>query len=159
MLSLLFFFLQATSSIDPPKGQKLVVTATARGVQVYNCEQGADGTFLWRFDRPEAELFDDRGQRAGNHKVGPKWEWYDGSAVIGKVEAKQDSPDKDSIQWLLLSADSHPGVGYGILGHVEYIQRVDTKGGVAPAGGCDASHLNTKNRVPYTATYKFYKPE
>jgi len=159
MLPLLFFLLQAATAIEPPQGQKLALTATARGVQVYNCEVGADGTFLWRFDRPEAELFDDKGKRAGRHFVGPSWEWYDGSQVVGKVVAKQASPDADSIPWQLLSAESHPGIGYGLLGHIDYIQRVDTKGGAAPAAGCDATHVNTKTRVSYSATYKFFKGE
>jgi hypothetical protein len=42
------------------------------------------------------------------------------------------------------------------MARAEFIRRSDTHGGIAPATGCDAKHLNTVSRVPYTATYTFY---
>ncbi len=40
---------------------------------------------------------------------------------------------------------------------VTYVQRLDTTGGLAPATGCDASHVGDTARIDYTATYYFYK--
>jgi hypothetical protein len=34
---------------------------------------------------------------------------------------------------------------------------VNTSGGNAPVGGCDASTAGTTQAVPYTADYVFYK--
>jgi len=36
------------------------------------------------------------------------------------------------------------------------IQRIDTAGGKAPAGGCDGANAVKEIRVPYTAIYYFY---
>jgi hypothetical protein len=40
---------------------------------------------------------------------------------------------------------------------VSYIQRVATKGGVAPAMPCNASAMGQKQIVTYQADYIFYK--
>ena len=37
----------------------------------------------------------------------------------------------------------------------DYVQRLDTRGGVAPAGACQAG---ASVAVPYTATYNFWGP-
>ena len=71
------------------------------------------------------------------------------------VEARPKSvqPDPDSIPWLLLEADSHRGDG--VLSQVDFIQRLETRGGLAPTGACDpASDLTVA--VPYRARYVFY---
>jgi hypothetical protein len=159
LLSLLWLFFQAAPSLDPPEGQKLILTAQARGVQVYTCESSGENNFQWVFDRAEAELIDEKGQNIGRHFAGPSWESYDASRVTGKVVARRASPDPNSIPWMLFSAESHSGTPYGAFAHVEYIQRLNTKGGIAPATGCDAAHLRAKSRVPYSATYQFFRPQ
>jgi hypothetical protein len=45
------------------------------------------------------------------------------------------------------------------MSDVTYVQRVNTVGGVAPATGCDAAHVDMKTAVPYTADYYFYKSD
>jgi hypothetical protein len=42
--------------------------------------------------------------------------------------------------------------------NVSSIQRLQTKGGKAPANGCDESHRGAQARVSYTADYYFYAP-
>ena len=49
---------------------------------------------------------------------------------------------------------SRPG-GTGTLAEVAYIQRLDTDGGVAPGGSCDAGATAD---IPYSADYYFYGP-
>jgi hypothetical protein len=46
--------------------------------------------------------------------------------------------------------------GNGLLSRVTSIQRLETKGGVAPAGGCDATHKGQETGVHYAAIYLFY---
>ena len=147
-LSLLF------DGIDPPTNQKEILRVSARGVQVYTCEVGGDGSYQWTLDHPEAELMDEKGQNVGRHFAGPNWEMIDNSRVGGHIIARKASPD-GSIPWMLLEASAHSG--YGMVQYAEYIQRIDTKGGVAPATGCDAGHLKALSRVPYTANYVFYR--
>ena len=45
------------------------------------------------------------------------------------------------------------------MSHVAYIQRLTTKGGLAPTTGCDAAHAGTTARIDYTATYYFYRAD
>ena len=136
--------------------QKLLLSADARGVQIYEClADKSDAThFAWSFLAPDAELFDDKGHVIGKHYAGPTWESRDGSKVVGVVVARENGPDANAIPWLLLNAKSTSGTGpFGIT---KSIQRIGTWGGKAPADGCDASRAGTTLRVPYTATYRFY---
>lgn len=129
---------------------------TGKGVQIYHCQQ-QQGTAAWVFVAPEATLYSGA-EAVGTHGAGPTWHWKDGSAVTGKVLVNQPSPNGVAIPWLLLAAspalDSIPG---GTLANVTYVRRSDTRGGSAPANGCDAKHLGAVARVPYSATYTFYK--
>lgn len=40
---------------------------------------------------------------------------------------------------------------------VTYIQRVNTRGGVAPRTPCDAATQGSRTTVPYAADYVFYE--
>jgi len=142
---------QVSAQLAPPDGEKLVLHAHAKGNQIYSCSKTGD-QYAWTLKKPQAELFDEQDRAIGHHFMGPTWELNDGSQVVGKVVAKFDSPD--SIPWLLLSAASHSG--NGALSRVTSIQRLNTKGGKAPATGCEASDEGSENRVSYTADYFFY---
>jgi len=144
---------QVPPQLRAPEGAKLIFHARAKGYQVYTCTQDA-GQYSWTLKGPEAQLFDQGGKSAGRHFAGPTWRLNDGSAVTGKAAARFDPPDKDAIPWLLLTAGDHSG--NGLLNNVTHIQRLNTKGGKAPATGCDASHVGNNTRVPYTADYFFY---
>jgi hypothetical protein len=144
-------------SIKAPSGEKLVLRAHASGSQIYVCGQGADGKSQWTLKAPEAELHDEKGAFIVRHYAGPTWKHNDGSEVTGKAVAHVDSPDADSIPWLLLTATGHSGSG--VLAGVASIQRIHTKGGQPPpAANCNASRLNAEARTRYTADYYFYAP-
>ncbi|HEV3189765.1 MAG TPA: DUF3455 domain-containing protein, partial [Polyangiaceae bacterium] len=138
--------------------QPVVLKALAKGAQVYVCKakEGAAGTYEWTLKAPDAELFDEKGQKIGKHYAGPTWESTDGSKVVGQLRAKVDSPEPTAIPWLLLDAKTTEGTG--VLSKVKNIQRLATVGGKAPATGCDAAHEKAETRVDYTATYYMYGP-
>src|ERR1700675_4387670 len=73
------------AQLRPPAEQVLILTAQAKGVQIYICSMDdADSTrFKWTFVAPEAELFDEAGKKIGTHYAGPTWEALDGSKVVG----------------------------------------------------------------------------
>jgi hypothetical protein len=144
----------AQDSTQPPTGQQVVLTVKGDGVQIYVCKQPVDGAAEWVFQAPEAKLLDAAGKEVGSHGAGPFWKSVDGSLLKGQVVANSKAPDPGAIAWLLLKASAHEGDG--VFSKVEYIRRSETHGGVAPAGGCDAEHLNRTVRVPYTARYAFY---
>jgi hypothetical protein len=141
--------------LQPPPNEKLFLELHAKGDQIYACKlEGAQST--WTLKAPEAQLFDKDEKPAGKHFAGPSWQANDGSKVTGKAAANVPSPDANSIPWLLIKVVTHEGKG--TLDSATTIQRVNTKGGKAPATGCDAQHADQELRVPYTATYKFYAP-
>lgn len=145
-------------ALRPPAGQVLFLEALATGVQIYECapKPGADGVLEWAFRAPEAALADRAGRALGKHYAGPTWEGLDGSTVIAEVRARDAGPDASAIPWLLLSAKSttRPGT----FSVTQSVQRVNTRGGAAPpASGCGPVNRGQIVKVPYTATYYFYR--
>jgi hypothetical protein len=135
------FLALAQTDTKPPDGQRAVLTASAKGVQIYGCQGGQ-----WVFQAPQATLFDTSGKEIGTHGAGPVWTLRDGRSVKGQVVAKSDAPSAADIPWLLLKGD----------GNFEYIRRWETHGGVAPPGACEAGG---SVRIPYSATYTFYSSQ
>lgn len=147
---------QIPQQLQPPANEQLLFQVHAKGDQVYTCK-GEAAQFAWMLKAPDAQLFDKDGKPFGKHFAGPSWEANDGSRVTGKAIANAPSPDADSIPRLLVNIVSHEGTG--VLSRVTSIQRLNTKGGKAPATGCDASQAGQELRVPYSADYLFYAPK
>jgi hypothetical protein len=118
-----------------PAGNQLTLSAIAKGVQIYECAPDASGAPAWKLHAPRAELLDDAGRRIGVHfggvdkglPPGPYWQGDDGSRVHGANPVSVPNPGS--------------------------IPRLDTTGGVAPAGACTAGGTQ---EVAYTAKYSFY---
>jgi Protein of unknown function (DUF3455) len=144
------------AQLQPPANEQLLLQVHAKGDQIYTCKVEAAQS-AWTLKAPEAQLFDKDEKPFGKHFAGPSWQANDGSKVTGKAVANVPSPDANSIPWLLITVVSHEAKG--ALERVTSIQRVNTKGGKAPASGCDAAHADNELRVPYTADYKFYAPK
>ncbi len=143
--------------IKAPAGEEIVLQAHATGSQIYVCQPATDGKLAWSLKAPDAELHDQQGAIIGHHFAGPTWKDNDGSEVVGKASAKVDSPDANSIPWLLVTATSHSGDG--ILSRVSSIQRIHTTGGMPPtASDCTAAKQNVEVKSNYTADYYFYAP-
>ncbi len=147
---------QVPPQIQAPANEQLLLQVHAKGDQVYTCK-GDAAQFAWLLKAPDAQLFDKEGKPFGKHFAGPSWEASDGSRVTGKAAANAPSPDAESIPWLLVSVVGHDGSG--VLSRATSIQRINTKGGKAPASGCDAAHAGAEVRVAYSADYLFYAPK
>jgi Protein of unknown function (DUF3455) len=143
-------------ALQPPVDEKLILQLHGNGDQIYSCKSES-GQFYWTLKAPEAQLSDIKGQPFGKHFAGPTWQSNDGSRVTGKLVVAVDSPDAESIPWLLLKVASH--TGNGLLSRATTIQRINTKGGKSPASGCDSDHVNQEVRVAYSADYLFYAPK
>jgi hypothetical protein len=156
ILSLAIAAQQIPQQLQPPANEQQFLKVHAEGNQIYTC--GGDATkFAWTLKAPDARLFDKDGKVFGKHFAGPSWEANDGSRVTGKAVANSPSPESGSIPWLLVSVVGHEG--NGVLSRVTSIQRINTKGGLAPASGCDTSHTGQEIQVPYSADYVFYAPK
>jgi hypothetical protein len=147
---------QIPAALALPAGEARAFELHARGTQNYECRESreAPGRWEWVFLAPEAELLDGADHPVGKHYAGPSWESSaDGSKVVGKVTARADAPDPGAIPWLLLQVT---GVsGSGTYSGVKSVQRIDTRGGKAPASGCDQGAAGEVVKVPYTALYAF----
>jgi hypothetical protein len=143
--------------LKAPGGEEVVLQVHASGSQIYTCQLGTDSKFGWTLKAPDAELRDQQGAIIGRHYAGPTWKHTDGSEVTGKAVARVDSPDSDSIPWLLVTAAGHSGDG--VLSRVTSIQRIHTHAGLPPlAADCNASKQNVEVKSAYTADYYFYAP-
>jgi hypothetical protein len=145
-----------SDTLKVPPTDTLAFAAKAKGVQIYECRADKNNTnqYEWVLKAPDADLFDARGKKIGHHYGGPSWASSDGSKVTGLVKGSEPSTDANSIPSLLLSAKTHEG--HGIFSRVNTIQRLETRGGKAPSGGCDQSAMGKQLQVPYTAMYYFY---
>ncbi|MEO6407317.1 MAG: DUF3455 domain-containing protein [Burkholderiaceae bacterium] len=138
-----------------PPGQKIRMTATGVGDLSYECREKKDmaGQHEWVFVGPVANLMSSDRKVVGKYYAGPTWESADGSKITGKQLAVAPG-GTGNIPFQLVKTE--PAMGAGAMTGVTYIQRINTKGGVAPAMACDAAGMGKKQTVPYQADYVFY---
>lgn len=141
------------TALRTPPEQALLLQLTGKGSQIYTC-QSEGGVYAWKLKAPEAKLYDEGGQLAGRHFVGPTWQAKDGSRITGKLQATAPAPDASSMPWLLLTVVAHDGSG--VLSGVQTIQRLNTRGGLAPTSACNAAAENAETPISYEADYYFY---
>jgi hypothetical protein len=139
--------------LAPPAGHVVHAVLKATGVQIYGCTAGA-----WALIEPAASLTGVTVRPAKRvtalHYRGPSWQSdQDGSLLEGDGASAVRAPSAhpDSIPQLRITTRTTRGAG--LFGKVTYIQRLDTVGGVAPAGACTGSATTA---VPYRAVYRFF---
>jgi hypothetical protein len=161
------------AGLEVPEGVEAFLVGHAVGTQNYIClPSGAK--YVWALFTPQATLFDDGGEQLTTHffsqnpfesgVVRPTWQHSaDTSSVWVKLGSASSDPAfvaPGAIPWLLLEvtgALAGPNDG-AELTDTTHIHRVNTSGGVAPATGCTKkADVGTKQFVPYTADYVFYR--
>ena len=149
-----------------PAGVSQFLVAHAKGVQIYKCQSGTNGTFSWAFVEPRADLVGDNGQLI-KHTKGPTWTAVaDGSAVIRDPDLSRvvksvsvTPPDRD-IPWLLVpvapaGSSNDPG---DLLTGTTFIQRIHTQGGTQPPNAeCKGQTADKVKEVPYQADCVFFR--
>jgi hypothetical protein len=145
-------------AVKVPAGHRVTWETVGVGEITYECraKTGAAGSFEWVFVGPQARLDSRTGQTLGSY-FGPPATWAanDGSKVTGTQLAVAPG-GAGNIPLQLVKAN--PAMGTGEMTGVAYIQRVATRGGVAPASECAAGSLGRKEVVKYQADYIFWKP-
>jgi hypothetical protein len=127
------------------------IAPVVKGANFYQC-QSANGTTSFIRTGVKANLQDGISHVVSsvNGSLVPRWTARDGSQVTGSVVSSSDN-GADNLPELDLNATS-TGAAHGELARVVEILRLNTVGGVAPAGTCTAGRKLT---VPYQATYFF----
>ena len=127
------------------------------GQITYECRTKKDSAteHEWVFVGPDAKLQTRSGAVIGKYWGPPAtWENNDGSKVTATQVAVSPA-GTGNIPLQLVKAN--PASGMGAMQGVTYIQRVATRGGVAPNMGCGAANLGSKQVVQYQADYIFWK--
>jgi hypothetical protein len=130
---------------------KIVATQRGVGSQVYTC---ANGVATLR--EPVATLQNLRGgTTVGIHGKGPFWASFDGSRVDRDVAEAVGSTSvgAGNIDWLRVPVTPVADAP-GVFGKVKFVQRVDTRGGVAPKP-CTTPTVS----VDYSTNYVFWAPK
>ena len=144
-------------AVKVPDGHRVVMETVGVGEITYECraKAGAAGAFEWAFVGPKADLNNRAGTKVGTY-FGPPATWasLDGSAITGTQLAVAPAA-AGSIPLQLVKAN--PASGAGAMAGVSHVQRVATKGGVAPNLPCDAGSAGRKEIVKYQADYIFWK--
>nr|WP_255440613.1 DUF3455 domain-containing protein [Caenimonas sedimenti] len=145
------------AAVQVPAGNKVAMETVGAGDITYECRVKANmpGQYEWVFVGPDAKLMDRSGKQVGKYWGPPAtWENMDGSKLTATQVAVAPHMD-GSIPLQLVKAN--PAMGNGAMTGVTYIQRVATKGGVAPATACGQGNMGAKQVVKYQADYIFYK--
>jgi len=148
-------------AVKVPSGHRVAWETVGVGEITYECraKAGAADAFEWAFVGPKADLRSRQGQVVGRY-FGPPATWaaQDGSSLTGAQLAVAPA-GSGNIALQLVKANPAKSVdGKGDLQGVSYIQRVATRGGVAPALACGSASLGQRQIVTYQADYIFWKP-
>ena len=145
------------AAVQVPAGNKVAMETVGVGEITYQCNAKKDmaGQFEWVFVGPDAKLNDRSGKQVGKYYGPPAtWESMDGSKLTATQIAVAPNGTGNIPSQLV---KGNPAMGSGAMSGVTYIQRVDTRGGVAPAMPCAAGNMGAKQVVKYQADYIFYK--
>lgn len=145
--------------LAPPDGTTVLFALDAWGVQDYECTGGT-----WRLREPRADLYmlPPHAHMVMRHFGGPTWQFTIDSSLVVGTKTQEATPDVTAIPWLLLQVSRHVG-DPGSLTPVTWIQRLSTRGGLAPAAALctatgpipDANGKFPVSIVPYVARYVF----
>jgi hypothetical protein len=140
-----------------PENTSIVLAVVGDGVQIYECKPNSTGAYVWALQGPEAELKSLSGEVLGKHFRGPTWSLNDGSQLVATSPPLKsvNDPDGRNIAWLLLAVKSR--TESGILSKIDYVMRIATSGGVAPALG--PKNSGDTVRVNYKAIYLFLRKQ
>lgn len=144
-------------AVQVPAGHTVAMQTMAAGDITWQCRARADmaNQYAWAFAGPAAGLKDRSGMMVGKYYGPPAtWESVDGSRITGTQLAVAPAGD-GNIPLQLVKADA--AMGMGAMQGVSHVQRVNTRGGVAPTASCGAANLGEKQVVRYTADYVFWR--
>jgi hypothetical protein len=164
------------AGIEVPPGNEVFLVGHGVGTQNYICLPSGSG-FAFTLFTPQATLFvglkqitthffstnNNPDDAADKGKILATWQHSRDTSTVWAAAISQSSDANfvapGAIPWVKLKrAGVQDGPGGGdTLTATSFIQRLNTRGGSAPSGGCAAlGDVGKKAFVPYTADYFFY---
>ena len=147
-------------AVKVPAGFAVAMETVGVGEITYECKAKAGpsamaGEFEWVFVGPKAVLNDRSGRTVGSYYGPPAtWQAADGSRITGAQLAVAPA-SAGNIPLQLVKANA--AMGSGAMMGISHIQRVATRGGVAPAMPCASASMGQRQVVAYQADYIFWK--
>ncbi|MEU1820367.1 CHRD domain-containing protein [Streptomyces roseifaciens] len=141
-----------SGAIDVKAAVKSVQASVVEGRQIYACTRQDGGGFAFTQEGVSATLGGNIAHSFVRPGGDPQWIAPDRSAVTGKAVTKTPNGDGNIPELGLRATPS--GARTGVLASTTEILRLNTRGGVAPAGPCDPQR-QPKAAVPYRADYVF----
>lgn len=142
---------QVTGSFDFRDALDNFQASVVKGKQIYECKPAEGGGYAFAQRDVAALLGGDIVHTfVKPNSSTPQWVAPDRSAVTGAVISKTPNGDKNIAELDLKATQS--GKHRGLLADTQEILRLNTVGGVAPAGSCSPG---TIVGVPYRADYVF----
>ncbi|HEX4330727.1 MAG TPA: DUF3455 domain-containing protein [Usitatibacter sp.] len=143
------------ASLHAAANERAAFVLSADGVMIYQCKAtlANPDVYAWFYVAPDATLYD------GSHEIARMTtpnlleSLDDGSSVSGIVRAAQSSAG--ALPWTLSQAQ--PIGETGLFANVSSMQRVNTRGGLAPSTGCNPDNDGAESRVAFNADYYFYR--
>jgi hypothetical protein len=143
----------------------------AFGTQNYECQPvDSLGRVDWTLFTPQATLFNDQNEQLITHFNSPNpdearvvratWEDSADTSMVWARAVAAATVDPNAIPWVkLVKVGARVGpTGGKTLSDTTFVQRVNTRGGLAPSTGCDQlPDVGKRAFMPYTADYFFYK--
>jgi hypothetical protein len=143
------------AEIRLPANVQQVLQLRAKGVQVFRCERIGTANYEWRFQRPQARLFDSKGKAVATHGAHFSFKHSDGSRLAARIIAYEDEPNATDLRPVLMAATAS---GKGAFAQVTHVRRIETHGGLPPAS-CKPTEANRILSVPFSADFIFYRPK
>jgi len=157
--------------LEVPEGNEAFRVGHAFGTQNYVClPADSIGHVAFTLFTPEATLLGEQDEQLTTHFFSPNpdeggvvratWEDSVDTSFVWARALAQATVDPKAITWVKLeTAGTAVGpTGGDTLAKTTFVQRVNTRGGLAPATGCSLpTDIGTKRFVPYKADYFFYK--
>jgi hypothetical protein len=144
---------KVTGSFDFRDALDNFQASVVKGKQIYECKPAEGGGYAFAQRDVAALLGGDIVHTFVKPNSGtPQWVAPDRSAVTGAVISKTPNGDKNIAELDLKATQS--GKHRGLLADTQEILRLNTVGGVAPAGSCSPGTIVD---VPYRADYVFVR--
>lgn len=136
--------------------EQLAFRLTGNGVNVYQCKSTVANpdVYAWYFVAPDATLYDGSHEVARMASPDQMEALSDTTSVSGFVRAAQSAGPTD-LPWMRASALANGDTG--LFAGVTSYQRVNTRGGAAPASGCSANNVGEEARIAFDADFYFYR--
>ena len=139
---------------SPPDDSSQHATYVGSGIQQFQCVADKRG-YYWRFVAPEVLIRDASGNVFAKQGADFTFRAADGSYLKATISAADTSGSNSRMKNVLFEVTPR-GNPAGTLSQFRWVKRTDATGGI-PTIPCRRNTLGTFLKVPFHATYAFFR--